>query len=164
MSQVLSRVIEVCIFKMVGGSPLYLMLHRSANDPLYPGLWQIVTGMLEDNEHSVGGALRETREETGLTPARCWIAPYVDTFYSASSDTVHLSPFFAMQVRENDEPRLSSEHQAYEWLLREAAESRLVWPGQKRGLKLVHEYVVGGLPGGTLTEVTNLAQFERKKS
>ena len=164
MADVSSRVVEVCIFKLVTNEPRYLLLHRSENDLLYPGIWQIVTGMLEGNEHAVTAALREVHEETGLKPQRFWVVPYVDQFYSAANNTMNLSPIFALQVNGADEPRLSTEHQASEWLPYEQAESRLVWPGQKLGLKLLHEYVVGGLMGGKLAELKDLAQYERNKT
>ncbi len=164
MADVSSRVVEVCIFKLVRKEPRYLLLHRSENDSLYPGIWQIVTGMLEGNEHAVAAALREVREETGLKPQRFWVVPHIDQFYSAPNDTMNLSPLFALQVNGTDEPRLSMEHQASEWLPYEQAESRLVWPGQKLGLKLLHDYVVGGLLGGKLAELKDFAQYERKKN
>jgi dATP pyrophosphohydrolase len=164
MADVSSRVIEVCIFRLARNEPRYLLVCRSANDPLYPGLWQIVTGMLEGNEHAVTAALREVHEETGLKPQRFWVVPFIDLFYSAPNNTVNLSPFFALQVNEADEPRLSAEHQAFEWLPYQQADSRLVWPGQKMGLKLLHEYVVGGLLGGKLAEVKDLTPFERNKT
>lgn len=161
MAHVLSRVIEICVFKIVHHDPLYLLLRRSDTETPYPGIWQIVSGMVEGEEHSVRAALRELHEETSLRPERLWVAPYVDVFYSAANDTVNLSPLFAAQVAESVEPKLSSEHQTYGWNGYDEAKSLLVWPGQKKGLKRVHKYIVGGLESGQLTEIKNFSLFER---
>jgi hypothetical protein len=60
---------------------------------------------------------------------------------------------FAAQIEPNIGPRLSSEHCAYEWLSFERARPKLVWPGQRAGLGIVEEYIVGGEQGGILTEI-----------
>ena len=164
MANVSSRIVEVCVFKIVPAKSLYLLLRRSQEERLYPGIWQIVTGKLKDRENTVQAALREVKEETGLHPFRLWIVPHIALSYSVDDDTVNLSPFFAMQVRESDEPTISSEHKEYNWYEREEAKSRLVWPSQKQGLQLVHEYVVGGLEAAKLTEITDLSYFERDSS
>jgi dATP pyrophosphohydrolase len=161
MAKIAANVVEVCIFKIERGEPRYLLLCRAEGDTLYPGIWQIVSGMVKDREHAVRAALRELQEETGLMPIRFWAAPYVDMFYLAANDTVHLSPLFAAQVGEQDQPKLSSEHQSYSWDDIETACGKLIWPGQRRGLKRVHRYIVGGLAAGDLREITDFAQYER---
>lgn len=161
MAHVSSQVIEICIFKIVHSEPVYLLLRRADNETLYPGIWQIMSGMVEVEEHSVSAALRELQEETCLRPQRIWVAPYVDLFYSAATDTVNMSPFFAVLVKESDEPKLSAEHQAYGWYGYDEAKSLLVWPGQKKGLKRVHKYIAGGMEGGKLAEIKNFSRYER---
>lgn len=161
MAIISANVVEVCIFKIVQGEPRYLLLRRTERDLLYPGIWQIVSGMVEWNEHAVRAALRELQEETGLSPIRFWAAPYVDMFYIAANDTVHLSPLFAAQVGEQDQPKLSTEHQSFSWDDLETAHNKLIWPGQRHGLERVHRYIVGGLTAGDLREIKNFAQYER---
>lgn len=143
MSNIVSRTVEVCVFKMEEDGPKYLLLKRSAEDSLYPGMWQFMTGTMNEGEHAVKAAIREFREETGLEVARCWVVPYVNSFYVAATDTVHTSPFFAVEVDPRDQPRLSREHQEYAWCTLEDARRRLVWPGQRYGLQIVDEYIVG---------------------
>jgi dATP pyrophosphohydrolase len=161
MANVSSRIVEVCVFKLVNHQPRYLVLKRSDEETLYPGIWQIVTGMLEEKEHSVAAALREAREETSLRPLRLWVVPAVDTFYSAASDTVNLVPVFAAQVKESDEPKLSHEHKDFAWLTYEQALERLVWRGQKNAVMQTQTYIVGGMEGGKLAEITDFTKFER---
>ncbi len=131
----------------------YLVLKRAPDEPLYPGLWQWVTGTVQEGEKATDAALRELREETGFTPAFLWVAPFTNAFYDQASDVIHLCPFFAVQVEPGDEPTLSREHATYEWLPFEHARERLVWPGQRAGLDVVHRYFVRGEEAGGLNIV-----------
>ena len=143
MSSIVSRTVEVCVFKRSAEGPRYLLLKRSETETLYPGMWQLVTGSMHDGEHAVKAAQREFKEETGLTALRFWVVPFVNSFYVATNDTVHVSPFFAVEVDSQDQLRLSHEHQDYTWCALEDADKQLVWPGQRQGLQIVHDYIVG---------------------
>lgn len=144
MANVVSRTVEVCLFRIVHGTPEYLLLKRAADERLYPNLWQFVTGTIRGGEKAVEAARRELVEETGLRIVRFWIVPYVNSFYAGTDDTIHMSPFFAAEVESGTEPVLSHEHQEYRWCVREDAEATLVWPGQRQGLGIVHATIVGG--------------------
>lgn len=45
----------------------YLISQRSADRPAYPLMWECVGGSITKGEDSLTGALRETKEEVGLT-------------------------------------------------------------------------------------------------
>ena len=45
----------------------YLISQRSAERPAYPLMWECVGGSVTKGEDSLTGALRETKEEVGLT-------------------------------------------------------------------------------------------------
>lgn len=143
MAKVVSRTVEICLFKMMPDVPCYLLLKRSRDETLYPGMWQFITGTVRNRERAEDAARREIHEETGLTIVRFWVVPFVSTFYAATDDAVHLSPFFAAEVEASAQPTLSHEHEEYEWCSRTEAERKLVWPGQRQGLSIVHDYVVG---------------------
>lgn len=63
------------------GQILFLALKRSSGNPIYPGLWQAVTGTIEAGETAIECALREVEEETGLKPKEIWTIPFVGTFF-----------------------------------------------------------------------------------
>ncbi len=156
MPNVVSRIVEICVFKSKGDEPLYLVLKRSKSDSIYPGIWQIVTGSIHEGETAVNAALRELKEETAVVPIKFWSVPYVNTFYVAHQDTIHHTVFFAGEVSKETEVRLSDEHESSRWLALESAKSMLVWPGQKRGVELVHEYIVGRKEAAGLLELTTV--------
>ncbi len=154
MAQVVSRIVEVCIFRFTGDAVEYLLLKRAAEDLLYPGIWQWVTGAILEGEKSVDAALREFREETGLTAERLWIVPHITMFYESVHDHVHLNPLFAVQVEQGVDPVLSPEHEEFRWLRYAEARQRLVWPGQREGLEMVERFIVRGDEGAGLLETT----------
>jgi dATP pyrophosphohydrolase len=143
LTKIVSVTVEVCVFKLERDVPRYLLLKRSADDTLYPGIWQFVTGTMKEGEAAVEAAARELLEETGLSKQRFWVAPFVSSFYVSANDSVHLSPFFAAQVAQEDQVRLSSEHQEYQWCTFEAAQEKLVWPAQLQGLQIVRDHIIG---------------------
>jgi dATP pyrophosphohydrolase len=153
VAEVLSSIVEVCVFRMEGDRPAYLLLRRSAEESVYPGLWQIVTGTIEPGEKGLDAAQREVREETGASPERFWVVPYTHAFFDHRRDAVHIVPFFAAQFSPETRITLSAEHSLHEWLPFDAARARLVWPGQRGGLEVVEQYIVGGEEAARLIAV-----------
>ena len=153
MPAVSCRIVEVCCFRFSKNRPEYLLLKRSPDERIYPNLWQLVSGTIDDGERAHDAALREFREETGLEPKGFWVVPFVNAFYDHDYDAVNLSPFFAAQVGVSDEPTLSPEHQTCEWLPYREARRRLVWPGQRQGLDVVQAFILGGEEAGLLTRI-----------
>ena len=133
MPEIRSEIIEMYIFRRNADATEYLLLQRTREDCLYPCMWQIITGTLEDRETAVQCALRELNEETGLKYKRLWAVPATDSFYDYQRDIVQVMPVFAAEVDREAEPKLSREHQMFEWLPFDNAREKLVWPGQRSG-------------------------------
>ena len=144
MPEIVSHIVEVVVFRFAADRVEYLLLRRASEERVYPGMWQIITGRVREGETAVQAARREILEETRLSPVRFWVLPYTGTFYDPGMDLVHLTPFFAAQTPEAADPLLSREHTSFRWLPLEGAVPMLVWPGQREGLRLVHEYILGG--------------------
>jgi dATP pyrophosphohydrolase len=154
LATILSQIVEVCIFRWIANEPQYLLLQRADAEELYPGLWQIVTGSTKKNESTDKAALRELEEETGLRPKRFWTVPIMDSYFDIQNDTVQMVPVFAAEVDGALHVRLSREHRGFEWLAYAAARDRVVWPGQRQAIEIVHEFIVGGKEAARLLEIT----------
>jgi 8-oxo-dGTP pyrophosphatase MutT (NUDIX family) len=153
MPEFRSEIIEMFVFRRGADVPEYLLLQRAQEDLLYPGLWQIITGTRVDGEDALHCALRELVEETGLKYSRFWAVPATDSFYDHRRDVIQVMPVFAVEVGSDAEPRLSQEHQTFEWLPFGDARKKLVWPGQRSGLEIVHQYIAGREAASLLTEI-----------
>lgn len=153
MPNIESSIVEVCVFKLVERKPMYLVLRRSPQVSLFPGIWQIITGRIEAGEHAVHAAEREVREETGLAAERFWSLPFINSFYEPVHDIVHLCPHFAVQVVGDAEVRLSEEHEEFEWCQFERAQTLLLWTGQRTGVRIVETQIVQGTEESRLLEI-----------
>lgn len=153
MPRIECRIVEICVFRREKERVQYLLLKRSVKDEIYPGLWQTVTGFIKAGENAVDAGLRELVEETGLIPSRFWIVPYVNSFYVADKDTLHHTIFFAAEVAKDYPVRLSIEHESHRWLGFGLAHGKLVWPGQRKGLRIVRDYIVNLKEAGKLMEL-----------
>ena len=131
------RVVDVYVFRKVENKIRFLLLKR-ANNKIYEHLWQGVAGKIETGESACQAALRELEEETGLKPKHMFIADHVSKFYEQIGDRINLVPVFGIEV-ESEEVRLSDEHTEFRWMDVDEAEETLVWSGQKKGVRTVHE-------------------------
>ena len=129
--------VECWVFRVPpGGGPEYLLIRR-APDRIYPGLWQCVTGSIDEGEEIPAAALREVEEETGF--GRDAIEGFydleqVETFYGETHDALVTSIVFALRVHPDAEPRLSTEHDASCWAARDEALRLSVWPAYHESL------------------------------
>jgi len=136
--KIVSTMIEAHIFRESEKGIEFLLLKRAENQ-VYPGLWQMVTGKIKENEKSYQTALREIQEETGLVPAQLWVAPTVNSFYEPKYEYICLLPVFAARV-ETDKIKLSDEHIDYQWVDKITAQKLLAWEGQRKAVQIIEDY------------------------
>lgn len=145
------------IYRVVPSGAPEILLIRRAQDRMYPGLWQCVTGRLEANEKIVDGALREVVEETGLGPAdveAVFETDIVNFFHESTVDGVWSEVVFAARVRPGATVTISGEHDDLRWVTPEAAHELVLWPAYHRAIEQVVWLVAN--PAGA--EVYRLAQ------
>jgi dATP pyrophosphohydrolase len=121
-----------------------LALRRTANARC-PGSWEIVHGKIEPDETPVEAALREVREETGLTVERLYNIT-VNPFYLHRTNTVQLAIVFAVVVTPGT-PTLGIEHDAAAWHTPAEAVTVLAWPREKEALSYTLQLLAAGDAG-----------------
>ncbi len=137
--QIKSNIIEAHIFRYRDDKMEFLLLKRSPGE-IYPGLWQMVSGRIEQQETAVVAAIREVEEETGLKPIAGWVVPRINSFYSPIDDSINFVPVFVFQVEGDRRVLLSEEHTEFGWFELDETLNKLSWDGQRKAAQLINEY------------------------
>ena len=137
--KIISNLIEAHVFRETDTGIEFLLLRR-AMDQSYPGIWQMVSGKIKENERAYETAVRELNEETGLKPQKIWSVPTVNSFYYSKLDTINLIPVFAMRVDKKSTVTTSYEHSEFNWVSLEETQKLLAWDGQRKAARLIEEY------------------------
>jgi lipoyl(octanoyl) transferase len=117
------------------GDGRVLLMRRT---PARGGFWQILTGRIEPGESPLATAAREIFEETGYSPELRQIRPLGYDHSFALGDRIppfiiHETAFAATVL---GDPRLSDEHDAWQWATAEEAMQRLPFAGLRRAVAL----------------------------
>ena len=140
MNQIKVRVVDCYVYRRTDDGILFLLMKRNLNK-IYEHLWQGVAGKIEEGETSSEAAIRELKEETGLSPVNMFVADHVSKFYEVHGDRINLVPVFGIEV-DSEIINLSEEHISYKWVDINEAMNTLVWNGQKKGIQNVHDMVI----------------------
>jgi len=111
-----------------------------------PTAWETVHGRIESGESPEQAALREIREETGMSVERLYNVT-VQPFYLHKLATVELAVVFAAIVSEKQDVVLGEEHMRFEWLPPDHALERFAWPRERSALRDVLHLLRGGDAG-----------------
>jgi len=151
--QIKNSMIEAHLFRKIGNDIEFLLLKRN-NYGSYPGLWQMVTGRINDNETAVNAAKREIKEETKLIPKKMWVVPNVNSFYSPQDDSIYNIPVFAALIDSKENPIISDEHAEFMWVTFDNAIKLLAWTGQRKSVKLIRQYFLKEIGFLNFTEIS----------
>lgn len=125
MTKLVAGVVDVFVFRHVGDGLRVLALRRAVGTRC-TGAWEIVHGRMEPDERPEDTALREVREETGLSVERLYTLT-CQPFYLHRISTVQMAVVFVAFVL-SDDITLGFEHDEFEWLTPDEAMVRLSWP------------------------------------
>jgi len=131
-----SDIVDVFIFRRRRGADStleFLQLLRTA-EPM-GGTWHPVMGHIEAGETATDCAVRELREEVGLSLSdasllRLFALEQVHPYFIPQINTIVLSPRFAAEVDANWSPTLNDEHSAVRWIAVSDVPAHFMWPGQ----------------------------------
>ena len=149
MSDVRVMIVDVYVLRFTHGSgdaPEVLVLRR-ARGARSPGGWETVHGHIAEGEEPVAAAVRELKEETGLSPDRLYNLSRVESFYLHRSGVLALIPAFCAIVAADATVTISAEHDRSEWLIPEQAAARFSWPREGRALADALQLLRGGDAG-----------------
>ena len=115
--------------------PECLLLHRSQECSYYPGIWQMLTGKIEEGETVVQAVLREIEEETKLQTATIFSLNYVSRFFEKQDESIYLVPLFLAVVPHSARVILNPpEHDKYRWCNFQEALRYLTWNQHRKAL------------------------------
>ena len=115
------------VYRFENSIPLFLLLTSNKR-----GIWCLPKGLIEENEDEVTTAMREVREETGVSRVKLrgkvGQIKYQFGFRAKTFDkTVH---FFLFETDQAD-AKVGTEHDAMEWMPYEKALQTLSYPNEK---------------------------------
>ncbi|MBJ12312.1 MAG: NUDIX pyrophosphatase [Candidatus Marinimicrobia bacterium] len=142
MTKIVVRVVDAYVFIKKNNNIKFLILKRAKNK-IYEHLWQGVAGKIEKKEKPWETAKRELKEETDLEPINMFVADHLSSFYENHKDRINLVPVFGIEVN-SESVILSDEHIKYRWVSYKTAKKKLVWRGQKKGIKAVFKMLNSG--------------------
>lgn len=145
--------VDVYPIRRTSGNWEALVLRRAANTRC-TGAWETVHGRIESDERPERAALRELREETGLTAQRLYNVA-VQPFYLHQWGEVTLAVAFAAVVEGDTPVALSEEHDRADWLPVPDAIDRYAWPRSKTALAEI-AYLLRNGDAGALEDVLKL--------
>ncbi len=119
------------------GRRLYLLL-------LYPsGHWDFPKGHVEERESDLRAALRELREETGLTDVEVVFGfrKEVSYYFTEAGERVLKTVVYYLCRSKTTDVRFSYEHKGYEWLPYETAVSRLRFRTSREVLEAAERFL-----------------------
>jgi len=101
-----------------------LILQRSKDEDVFPDIWELPSGKREFFENSQSGLTREIKEETGLSKIKIIMPFYVFEYKVEKQgeirDTTQIN--FLVKLLEDEEVKLSKEHQNFAWISKEEVE------------------------------------------
>ena len=127
MSEIDERSAGIILFRKDGAKKLFLLLH-------YPsGHWDFVKGRIEKNENTHDAAIREAREETGITDIE-----FIDGFeekiqytYQYDGKLVRKEVVFFLAKTKTSDVIISDEHQDHVWLEFDDAHAKTTYQNAK---------------------------------
>ena len=152
MNNIKVSVIDCHVVYWESDIPQFLTIKRSSNER-YPLIWQCITGRIKNNEKAFEAAIRELKEETGLTAKKMWTIDRINNYYDPKYDAVFLIPIFGIEVAKKD-ILLSSEHVDYYWGNMQSVQKKILFNQQKIGLESFYTMLTKETKKLELSEIT----------
>jgi len=116
----------------------YLLLHYAA------GHWDFPKGHLEEGEENLQAALREVKEETGLTDILIQprFSHTINYYFKQSNQTIFKEVVFFLGEAKTNQIAISKEHIGFAWLSYEKTLSKVTFKNAKELLGKAQEFLL----------------------
>ena len=121
----------------------YLLLHKAASET-YTEQWGFPRGNLEKKETQLQTAVREIKEETGLTDLTFEedFREKINFFYKKDGETVFKEVvFFLAELVGKQDVVISNEHSGYRWMSYETAMKTITYNNTKEVLEKADKFI-----------------------
>lgn len=119
----------------------YLLLYRKG-DKNFKELWDFPRGNVEQGESEEETAIREIKEETGITDLKFYnFKTFFQFFYKFQGELVKKKVIYLLAETQQQKVTLSSEHQGYKWVTFEEALKLLTHKNSKESLEKAHQFL-----------------------
>ena len=135
------RGIAVVLLKKVFREYKVLLMKRAT--PILQDAWCYIGGGIEEGEITWEAALREIREETGITKVTLYSSNKFDQFYNSN---IYIAPVFVGYVDDSEEVILNWEHKEFKWLTVNEAMQKTTLPVNDEVLKHIEKYFIKRQP------------------
>jgi 8-oxo-dGTP pyrophosphatase MutT (NUDIX family) len=126
------------VFRLEHGAPLFLLIRDSY------GNWGFPKGHLEQGESAEDAALREVREETGLSElASCGLIDTIDWYFRFRGRLIHKScHFYLMETSQSDTaPQQAEGITACQWVTYGEAHEAVSYANAREVLRRAREMI-----------------------
>ncbi|MFP7170427.1 NUDIX hydrolase [Terribacillus halophilus] len=136
--------VAAVLLKRIGNEYKVLLLKRATS--VLQNVWCYIGGGIEEEEKAWETALREIREETGITKLSLYTSNKFDTIYSPVEDYIYVAPVFVGYVDQYEEVNLNYEHSDYIWLSINDAINFVELPGNDEVLTFIEKHFIQTKP------------------
>jgi dATP pyrophosphohydrolase len=148
--------ISAFVCRVANGSMDVLLIRRDGS--YLGGTWQMVSGKIEKGETAWEAALREIKEETGLTPDRFYSANRLEQFYEVNQNCINLVPIFVGFMDVDSAVQLSDEHTDFQWVSYDKLSVYVSFPHQAETALWIYDQFVQKMPSEFLRINTEVEQ------
>lgn len=136
--------VATVLLKKIENEYKVLLLKRAT--PVLKDVWCYVGGSIEKGEEAWEAALREIKEETGITNVKLYTSNKFDQIYSYKENFIYVAPVFVGYVEDQQDVTINDEHSEYKWLSIEEAIYTVSLPGNDEVLLTVKNHFVSKKP------------------
>lgn len=132
--------IAVVLLKKIEEEYKVLLLKRST--PVLREAWCYIGGSIENGERAWEAALREVKEETGISKIKLYSSNKFDQIYSSKENYIYVAPVFVGYVDGQQDVTLNYEHNDYKWLSINEAIETVTLPGNDEVLLSIEKHFI----------------------